>query len=65
MALCSMVGGVVFARKMEAVFLRNVGVHLESILGPSGTSATSGLLYLPRVTVNMENSVESKLVEET
>jgi hypothetical protein len=31
---------------------------VESKLGPLGTSATSGLLYLPRVIVKMENLVE-------
>jgi hypothetical protein len=30
---------------------------MESILGPLGTSATSGLLYLSRVIVRMENLV--------
>jgi hypothetical protein len=31
---------------------------VESILGPLGTSATSGLLYLPQVIVRAENLVE-------
>jgi hypothetical protein len=31
---------------------------VESILGPLGTAATSGLLYLPRVIAKMENLVE-------
>jgi hypothetical protein len=31
---------------------------VESILGPLGTVATTGPLYLPRVIVRMENSVE-------
>jgi hypothetical protein len=31
---------------------------VESKLGPLGTSATSGLMYLPRVIVTMENLVE-------
>jgi hypothetical protein len=31
---------------------------VESILGPLGTVATTGLLYLPRVIVRMEKSVE-------
>jgi hypothetical protein len=31
---------------------------VECNLGPLGTSATSGLLYLPRVIVRMENLVE-------
>jgi hypothetical protein len=38
---------------------------VESILGPVGTSATPGLLYLPRVTVMMENLVEWILAGET
>jgi hypothetical protein len=39
--------------------LRSGGV--ESRLGPLGTSVTSGLLYLPRVIVRMENFVEWRL----
>jgi hypothetical protein len=39
--------------------------EVESKLGPLGTSATSGLLYLPRVIVRMENLVEWKLAGET
>jgi hypothetical protein len=31
---------------------------VESILGPLGTAATPGLLYLPRVIVRMENLME-------
>jgi hypothetical protein len=31
---------------------------VESILGPLGTVATTGLLYLPRVIVRMEKLVE-------
>jgi hypothetical protein len=38
--------------------IRIVGGGVESILGPLGTAATSGLLYLPRVIVRMENLVE-------
>jgi hypothetical protein len=38
---------------------------LESKLGPLGTLATSGLLYLPRVIVRMKNLVEIRLVGET
>jgi hypothetical protein len=39
---------------------------VESILGPHGTSVTTGLLYLPRVIVMMmENLVESRLAGET
>jgi hypothetical protein len=34
-------------------------------LGPLGTSATSGLLYLPRVIVRLENLVEGTLAGET
>jgi hypothetical protein len=34
------------------------GGGVESKLGPLGTSATSGLLYLPRVIMRMENLVE-------
>jgi hypothetical protein len=37
---------------------------VESILGPLGTSATTGLVYLPRVTVMMENLVEWRLTRE-
>jgi hypothetical protein len=38
---------------------------VESILSPVGTSATSGLLYLPRMIVKMENLVEWRLAGET
>jgi hypothetical protein len=38
---------------------------MESILGPLGTSATTGLLYLPRVTVMIENLVEWRVAGET
>jgi hypothetical protein len=38
---------------------------MEFILGPLGMSATSGLLYLPRVIVRMENVVEWRLAGET
>jgi hypothetical protein len=38
---------------------------MESKLGPLGASATSGLLYLPRVIVRMENLVEWRLAGET
>jgi hypothetical protein len=34
-------------------------------LSPHGTSATTGLLYLPRVIVTMENLVEWRLAAET
>jgi hypothetical protein len=34
-------------------------------LSPLGTSATTGLLYLPRVIVMMENLVEWRLAGET
>jgi hypothetical protein len=34
-------------------------------ISPLGTSATTGLLYLPRVIVMMENLVEWRLVGET
>jgi hypothetical protein len=34
------------------------GGGVESILGPLGTAATTGLLYLPRVNVRMEKLVE-------
>jgi hypothetical protein len=37
-------------------FIWTLGV--ESILGPLGTAATTGLLYLPRVIVRMENLTE-------
>jgi hypothetical protein len=35
------------------------------MLGPLGTSATTGLLYLPRVIVMVENLVEWELAGET
>jgi hypothetical protein len=38
---------------------------MESRLCPLGTSATSGLLYLSRVIVKMENLVEWRLAVET
>jgi hypothetical protein len=38
---------------------------VESILSPVGTSATTGLLYLLRVIVVVENLVEWRLVGET
>jgi hypothetical protein len=39
---------------------------MESILGPFGTAATPGLLYLPRVIMRMEKLVEwTVLAEET
>jgi hypothetical protein len=38
---------------------------VESKLGPLGTSATSGLLYLPRVIVRIKDLVEWKLAGET
>jgi hypothetical protein len=38
---------------------------LEFKLGPLGTSVTSGLLYMPRVIVRMENLVEWRLTGET
>jgi hypothetical protein len=38
---------------------------VESTLGPLGTSATSGLLYLPWVIVRMDNLVEWRLAWET
>jgi hypothetical protein len=37
---------------------------MESKLGSLGTSAASGLLYLPRVIVRMENLVEWRLAGE-
>jgi hypothetical protein len=37
----------------------------ESKLGPLGTSATSGLLYVSRVIVCTENLVEERLAGET
>jgi hypothetical protein len=40
-------------------------VVMESILGPIGTSVTTGLLYLLRVIVMMENWVEWRLAAET
>jgi hypothetical protein len=42
----------------EAFFLICLVGGVESKLGPLGMSATSGLLYLPRVIVRMENLVE-------
>jgi hypothetical protein len=38
---------------------------VESKLGPLGTSATSGLLYLPRIIARMENLLEWRLAGET
>jgi hypothetical protein len=38
---------------------------MDSILGPLGTSATSGVLYLPRVIVRLKNLVEWRLAGET
>jgi hypothetical protein len=38
---------------------------VKSKLGPLGTSATTGLLYLPRVIVRMENFVQWRLAGET
>jgi hypothetical protein len=38
---------------------------MESIFGPLGTSATTGLLYLPRVIVMIENLGEWRLAGET
>jgi hypothetical protein len=38
---------------------------MVSILGPLGTSATTVLLYLPRVIVMLENLVEWRLAGET
>jgi hypothetical protein len=38
---------------------------VESKLGPLDTSATSGLLYLARVIVRMENLLEWRLTGET
>jgi hypothetical protein len=35
------------------------------MMGPLGTSATSGLLYLPRVIVRMYNLVDWRLAGET
>jgi hypothetical protein len=45
-------------------FIRILG-GIEAMLGPLGTSATSSLLYLPRVIVMMENLVEWRVSEET
>jgi hypothetical protein len=41
---------------LELFLFENWGV--ESILGPLGTAATTGLLYLPRMIVRMEKLVE-------
>jgi hypothetical protein len=38
---------------------------VEFKLGPLGTSASSGLLYLPQVIVRLENLVEWRLAGET
>jgi hypothetical protein len=38
---------------------------MKSILGSLGMSATSGLLYQPRVIMRMESLVEWRLVGET
>jgi hypothetical protein len=44
-------------QKSAVIFLFELW-GMESILGPLGTVATPGLLYLPRVIVRMEKSVE-------
>jgi hypothetical protein len=49
--------------KICTFLIRIVGA--ESILSPFGMSATSGLLYLPRVIVRMEKLVEWRLAGET
>jgi hypothetical protein len=49
----------------ERIFLNSRSGGVESKSGPLGTSATSGLLYLPRVIVRMENSVEWRFAGET
>jgi hypothetical protein len=46
-------------------FLFAWGGGVESKLGPLGTSATTGLLYLPRVIVMMESLLEWILAGET
>jgi hypothetical protein len=43
-------------QKIELFLIEYWGV--ESILGPLGTAATTGLLYLPLVIVRMEKLVE-------
>jgi hypothetical protein len=48
--------------KFNVFLIRIVGG--ESKLGPLGTSATSGLLYLPRAIVKVVNLVESSLAGE-
>jgi hypothetical protein len=45
-------------RRKTVKFLNSHSGGVESKLGPLGTSATSGLLYLPRVIVRMKNVVE-------
>jgi hypothetical protein len=44
------------------VFIWTLGV--ESILGPLGTAATTGLLYLPLVIVRLEKLVETEVLGE-
>jgi hypothetical protein len=51
-------GAQTFVPTLELFLIRNVEGGVEPILGPLGTSATSGLLYLPRVIVRMESLVE-------
>jgi hypothetical protein len=47
-----------YQTKKKSWFQNSLSVYLESILGPLGTAATPGLLYLPRVIVRMEKLVE-------
>jgi hypothetical protein len=52
---------------MKLFFLIRIvggGGGVDSKLGPHGTSATSGLLYLPPVVARKENLVEWRLARE-
>jgi hypothetical protein len=51
--------------RVKILYFLNSHCGVESILRPLGTSATSGLLYLLRVIVTMENLVEWRLAGET
>jgi hypothetical protein len=45
-------------RISSRLFFNSHSGGVESKLGPLGTSATPGLIYLPRVIVRVENLVE-------
>jgi hypothetical protein len=53
-------GNLRLMQSIFSIFILNMGGggEVESVLGPLGTSATPGLLYLPRVFVRIEKSME-------